>query len=40
MSASLNALKDGYLMAAGWIEAHPHRTLWLALAVITAALVL
>jgi hypothetical protein len=30
MSNALNAMKDGYLAAVGWIDRHPHLTLWLA----------
>lgn len=40
MTLSLNALWQGYLKAVGWIADHPHRTIWLSLAAIIAALVL
>lgn len=37
ISAPLNAVKDGYLAAVGWIEAHPHRTFWAAVAALVVA---
>lgn len=40
MTPSVNALWQGYLKAVGWVEDHPHRTFWLALAAIVVALVL
>lgn len=41
MTVSLNAIWQGYLKAVGWVEDHPHLTLWLwlAVAVIAVALV-
>jgi hypothetical protein len=29
MTKALNSIKDGYLAAVGWIDSHPHATLWL-----------
>jgi hypothetical protein len=37
ISAPLNAAKDGYVKAIDWIAAHPHKTLWAAVAVIAVA---
>ncbi len=39
MTASVNALWQGYLMAVGWVADHPHKTFWLAIAAIVAVLV-
>ncbi len=40
MSKALNGVWQGYLRAASWVATHPHRTIWLVLAAIIAALVL
>ena len=33
----INAVKDGYIEAADWVSAHPHWTIWGALAAIGVA---
>lgn len=40
VSGPINAVKYGYMKAASWVEAHPHRTIWLSVAAIVLALVL
>jgi hypothetical protein len=40
MSNVLNAVRDGYLAAVGWVDRHPHLTLWLAAAALAGVLVL
>ena len=39
MSNALNKVKDGYLKAVGWVDYHPHLTLWLATVALLVALV-
>lgn len=36
----MNMIWQGYLEAVGWVQNHPHRTMWLATAAIVVALVL
>lgn len=40
MSTTINKVKDGYLKAVQWVADHPHKTIWAAVAVIGAAVVL
>lgn len=41
MSATFNAVKDGYLSAINWIVAHPHTTLWSSVgAIVLVAIIL
>lgn len=37
---AINVIKNGYLGVAGWVDEHPHASLWIALAVLVVALVL
>jgi heme/copper-type cytochrome/quinol oxidase subunit 1 len=37
LSRVMNAVKDGYLMAADWVAAHPHMTIWGGLLLIALA---
>lgn len=36
---AITKVKDGYLAAADWVAAHPHKTIWASLCLLIAALV-
>ncbi len=39
MQKAIDAVVSGYLAAVNWTETHPHKTIWLGLAVVVLALV-